>query len=490
MKLYRNCYVWQKGNFSVSPLHILVNNGKIEQILSSDTSLPMSDIESIDLNFAFVYPGFIDTHTHCFEGGLYSLGVKLDNVDNMSDAFGRLSQACVSSATDDPIFAWQFDESSIAEKRFPFVSELDRICPNRPLIIRRIDGHSCIVNSCARKLIAPYLSTKSEILRGKNNDVAVHYFHSKLSDEVILRAYQQAAQYALSNGFTGVHTMIGDADQSIGHYSLIRDKLAQFPINFSIYPQSFDIKAALDAGAVRIGGCILADGSIGSNTAALNAPYANSVSRGILYQSDEFWKFFIDEAHKNNLQVAVHCIGDRAINQINDVYKHISSNAVHDLRHQLIHCELTDDDLINDIKISGAVPVMQPNFDLYWGGDGNLYERMLGSERANQMNRIASLLHKGITVTGGSDWYITPMDIVQSIRAAMNHHNPAERLTHAEAVDLYTYNAAWLSKEEGIRGTIAPGFIADFSVMSHPIDQMQSLPKTICIIKDGDIVYE
>lgn len=490
MKLYHNCYIWQDGKFSHHLMKVLVNNGLIELIIPNDMDTPIASVSSIDLKGSFVYPGFIDTHTHCFEGGLYSLGVKLDDVVDMADLFARLSEACRSKSPKYPIFAWRFDESSIPERRFPFVSELDRICSDKPIILRRIDGHSCILNTFARKLIANDLSTESEILRGKNNDVAVHYFHSRLDEEVILQAYSEAAQYALRNGFTGAHTMIGDADQSIGHYQLIRENLSTFAIDYTIYPQSFNIKAALDVGAKRIGGCILADGSIGSNTAALFDPYKNSVSRGILYQSDEFWKSFIQEAHKNKMQVAVHCIGDRAIKQINDVYKQITASDAHDLRHQLIHCELTNNELIDDIKLSGAVPVMQPNFDHYWGGKGNLYERMLGVERAKHMNRFGSLNSKGIRITGGSDWYITPMDVVQSIRAAMNHHNPEERLSHAEAVDIYTRNAAWLSGEELSRGEITPGYRADFSIMSHALDDSHATPATKYIVRGGEIVYE
>ncbi|PKN73189.1 MAG: hypothetical protein CVU50_04105 [Candidatus Cloacimonetes bacterium HGW-Cloacimonetes-3] len=490
MILLQNGYLWQNGAFTKTKNTMRIDNDKIEQIYSDPTPIRASAKGSIDLEGAYVYPGFTDTHTHSFEGGLYALGVDLSRICSIEELKERLSNAYLATTDADPIFAWQFEETAIVEKRFPLLAELDAVCPDKPLILRRIDGHSCMLNSFGRKLISHIVSTEAEVLRGKNNDLAVHYFHGKLSEEAVIGAYHEAARIALKGGFTGVHTMIGDADQSIAHYRLIRDNLGAFPIKYSIYPQSFNISAALDAGAVRIGGCILADGSIGSATAAMKQPYQNSVARGILYQSDEFWMEFIAEAHKHNLQVGVHCIGDRAITQINNVYKHLADTDYRDLRHQLIHCELTDDALIAEIKASGAVPVMQPNFDLLWGGESSLYDRMLGQNRSKNMNRFGSFTQNSVRITGSSDWYITPLDIVQSIHAAMHHHNPNERLTHSQAVDIYTTNAAWLIGEDSVSGAIEPGYSADFTVLSHPLDDGHNTPKVLKVICNGAIVYE
>jgi len=490
MILLHNAYLWQNGGFSASKKSIVIHDGLIEQIVTEPNPPLLSLKNKLDCGGAYVYPGFTDTHTHSFEGGLYSLGIDLSIVKNIQDILALIDLKYSKTAGTDPIFAWQFDEFSIAEARFPLIAELDSVSPDKPLILRRVDGHSCILNSAARKMVSGLDNYKEEILRGSYNDKAVHYFHGKLSEETILNAYHKASLLAMQGGFSGVHTMIGDANQSISHYQLLRDNLHQFPIKFTLYPQSFNIKAALDVGATRIGGCILADGSIGSSTAALLEPYNNSDSLGNLYQSDEFWGNFITQAHKHNLQVGVHCIGDRAITQINNIYKKLKDTDYRDLRHQLIHCELSNDSLIKDIKASGAVPVMQPNFDLLWGGKDGLYTRMLGEKRSLNMNRFSSMVRNSIRITGGSDWYITPMDIVQSIRAAMYHHNPNESLTHAQAVDIYTKNAAWLSGEENTLGSIKEGYQADFTVMSNALDDEAHIPHVVSVIRNGIIVYE
>ncbi len=487
MTIFNNLYLWRDGSFDKVPQAICVENGIITDILPAiqETAYPSAKI--IDLQSAYLYPGFIDTHTHSFEGGLYSLGIDLSGSLSIAEVLARISDSKDKGNTSDTLFAWQLDETNLPEKRLPTTAELDSVCPNRALILRRIDGHSCVLNSFARSLV-PNLETEAEILRGKENDKAVHYFHGRLSEETILAAYQAAAQIALRGGFTGLHTMIGDADYSIGHYNLIRDNLASFPITYTPYPQSFNLRAALDAGACRIGGCILADGSIGSETAALSEPYINSQSRGTLYQSDQFWQGFIAKATENGLQVAIHAIGDRAIKQINDIYLKTPKTAKH--RHQLIHCEITDDKLLEEIARSGVVAVMQPNFDLLWGGDEGFYTRKLGLSRSRIMNRFASLTKQGVRVCGGSDWYITELNAANSIQACLQHHNPLEKLSHSQAVAIYTENAAWLSHEEQQRGKLEKGYQADFSLYSQPLDTKTGQSELLAVICRGEMQYD
>jgi predicted amidohydrolase YtcJ len=398
------------------------------------------------------------------------------------------------------IFAFRFDENQVAERRFPFLSEMDQVCPDKPLLLRRIDGHSCVVNSFAQKqffsafpgLAAANIAANAAI-SGELNDLIVHWFHSNCSPQMIVAAYHQAAAIAAQNGHTSIHTMIGDAKDSITHYQLMRDHLADFPIEYILYPQSFNIAAALDAGATRIGGCILADGSLGSYTAALSRPYQDKQDEyGRLYQTDAFWDQFLTAATTAGLQVGIHCIGDRAIRQINDVYLRLQRKYQHDLRHEIIHAELTPDDLVAEIALSHAVCVMQPAFDQYWGGETGFYHRVLGRERALQMNRFHSLSQQGITVTGGSDWYITELDAIRGIIAALQHHNPQERLTPFQAISLYTKNAAWLAHDENRLGQLAPGYQADFVCLDADLMQPENAEraKVIATYKAGKCIYE
>lgn len=471
---------------------ILSENGFISHIFYEGEALPQN-IESIDLEGGFAYPGFIDTHTHSFEGGLYANGVDLFECKNIAEVLDKIRAALPLLGDETTLFCWRLDESRLKEKRFPTIKEIDELSRDKHIIIRRIDGHSCLLSSNARNLVPALRNYPDEVLNGFANDRAMHWFHDNIGEETVYKAYQKAAQIAIKGGFTTIHTMIGDAKDSISHYSFMAARLSEFPIEYIIYPQTFNIKAALDAGATRIGGCILADGSIGSYTAALSEAYIERPGEcGNLYHDDAFWLGFITEAHRNNLQVGVHCLGDRAIEQINNCYLKLALEDKKDLRHQLIHCEITPDDLISKIKASGAIPVMQPAFDRYWGGENGFYASKLGKARTRIMNRFKTLLENKITITGGSDWYITELDAIKGIEAAINHHNPDEQLSPMQAIDIYTKNAAWLSHDENRLGSISIGAQTDLTVVNKALTVQNNFTDTkpTFVIKRGNPVYE
>ena len=257
---------------------------------------------------------------------------------NLNDVFEILAQT---KPVNGKIFAFHFDENNIKEKRFPTIKELDKIFPDTPLILRRVDGHSCVINSKAAKMIdwvEPLSSDFNGYLFKRANGKASNWFHKNFTENAIIEAYQQSAHIALQSGHTAVHTMIGDAYADIKHYKLIKENLHLFPIEFILYPQITNVDIALKINSPRIGGCVLADGSFGSHSAALSKPYSDKPeTSGILYRSDEFWGNFIRKAHKNNLQVGVHCIGDAAISQILNCYETVQREEPKDLKHMIIH---------------------------------------------------------------------------------------------------------------------------------------------------------
>ncbi|HOD54696.1 MAG TPA: amidohydrolase family protein [Candidatus Cloacimonadota bacterium] len=464
----------------------LVENGIIQEIYKDQK--PDFQGRQIDLNGACVLPGFIDTHTHSFEGGLYSNGVDCSQVKDLKELFTLLGDAAPISQM---IFAWNLDENALKEKRFPTIEELDSVVRDLPLLLRRVDGHSCLINSKALKMIDWHYKIPSQfngLLKGDLNDNAAHWFHKNLSESAVIEAYEAAQRIALASGHTTIHTMIGDAKQDILHYRLMKDNLKHFTIDYKIYPQSFNTKQALENGATRIGGCILADGSFGSHTAALTSPYIDMPTHsGNPYHTQKYWDQFVSNCHQKNLQVGVHCIGDFAINQIVTAIEKAQLKKEKDLRHQIIHCELVDDNLIKRMADNQISAVMQPAFDRYWGGKTGFYQKVLGLDRAYSCNRFKSLVNQGVLVTGGSDWYITPVDALFGIDSAVNIHNPDERLNVFDAISLYTSNAAKLSFDEDRIGTLSIGKQADFVCLDHDIFNYQNIDqiKVTSVYKKG-----
>ncbi|PID29940.1 MAG: hypothetical protein CSB55_00750 [Candidatus Cloacimonadota bacterium] len=443
---------------------VLIENGKIEALFYDEKSLP-SGIKKINLKDKFVTAGCVDSHTHSFEGGLYAMGSNLCEVKSVSEVLEKMKGEC----REDFVFAYSYDENKVAEKRFPTREELDSVFPDKPVLLRRIDGHSCVINSFAASKIDK-LSRKSSdwngLLTKEENDVAAHWFHKSLPDEMILKAYKRAEKSAIEAGLTSVHAMVGDADMSLTHFKIIQKYLSDFDVKYKLYPQSFNISEAEKTDCGRIGGCILADGSIGSKTAALFKPYKDSDERGILYQTDEFWYEFIKKSHLKNMQVAVHAIGDRAIDQILRQYEKVHEKYPKKIIHQIIHCELTREDHIRRMAEAGVAVAVQPMFDGLWGQKNGFYEKKLGVETAARMNLFKDMVNAGILVCGSSDWYITTLDIRKQLSALMNHNKESQRFTFSEALKLYTENPAKLIGKSDTAGRIKVGYDADFTVFS------------------------
>ena len=457
-------------NFSA----MLVKDDKIVELFPKKPEKIWED--EIDLEGGFVYPGFIDSHTHSFEGGLYSLGANLEHVKSLSDVFEILKKT---KPVSNRILAFHFDENNIDEKRFPTAIELDVLFPNIPIILRRVDGHSCVVNTIASKLIeweTPLLLPFTGYLNKRWNDTAANWFHKNLDDEGILKAYHNAAKIGIAHGHTGIHTMIGNGRKDPEHYELIKKNIRKFELDFILYPQITDVETALKLDAKRIGGCVIADGSFGSHTAALKKPYTDLPNNyGDLYHTDQFWNKMITDAHNNNLQVAIHCIGDAAIDQILTIYEKVQKNDPKNLKHQIIHNELTSDEMLDRMKKADVSVAMQPMFDRLWAGENGLYEKVLGKNRTKRTTRLASIFNRNILLAGGSDWYITDLDAMQGIDAATRIHNPDERLSRYEAISIYTKNCALICGDEKKYGVLQNGMRANFVCLEKDIFTAKSI---------------
>ena len=487
MKLYHNAKFYSmviEGDYFSA---VLVENGLIKECFSKKPQL--LNVEEIDLDGATIFPGFTDSHTHSFEGGLYSLGANLNSATSISEV---LELIATSPLVGNYKFAFSLDENQLKERRFPTKDELDKVCPNNPLLVRRVDGHSCVINSKALEIInfGEKLSTDFDgFLNREKNDIAAHTFHNTLTDDAIISSYMAANKIALKSGITTVHTMIGDAQYNYNHFPLIQSNLDKFDIDFILYPQILDVKKAIEVGSKRVGGCILADGSFGSHTAALTQPYSDQPDNsGALYQSDEFWNNFVLDAHQNDLQVGVHCIGDKAIEQIVNAFVHAQKKEFKNLKHQIIHNELMSDSSLELMKKYKISAVMQPMFDKLWGGENGFYSKVIGVDRALKMNRLKTIYDSGVLLAGSSDWYITTLDILEQLQAAISMTNKAEQLSVHEALTIYTKNSALLSNSNN--GTIQNGKIADFTLLENDPFVTKSFlnNRVVAVVKRGTLI--
>jgi len=244
----------------------------------------------------------------------------------------------------------------------------------------------------------------------------------------------------------------------------------QLPVDVVAYVSEKDIPWVIDLGLETLGGDLWLDGSIGARTAAVSSAYDDGDGTGLLYEEDDELAEIFHNAHLAGLQVAVHAIGDAAIEQAlgvwERVYRALDSRQRRHFRarrHRLEHFELPTLGQVERSAALGLAISVQPGFDALWGHPQELYERRLGRERAAGMNPFATLLSRGLEVGAGSDSPVTPLDPMYGLWALETHHDASQRLSREEAIRLYTIGSARLAHLEEKKGQLRPGFQADFA---------------------------
>ncbi|MCX7920084.1 MAG: amidohydrolase [bacterium] len=482
-----------------------------EKIVACGTSRDLlthyqSANQVIDLHGKTVLPGFIDTHVHLTDTGIDTLGVDLSEAHSIAEIQDKLANFAKHLPPGTWVIGYGYDDSVLQEKRFPTRYDLDKNLADYPVCISRRDGHSLVVNSAGLKLLqlSPETDgyekdTQTGEPTGIMRRVAVGQTNEKvfgqLSDEQRLKGLTTAVQFAISKGITTIHALEGGSETADKNLAVLMQYQDTLPVRIIIYHQTCDVARVQQEGFPRIGGCILVDGSIGSHTAAVTEPFNDDPGNtGVLYFTDEQLYRFIETAHCAGLQISMHAIGDRAIEQILKTYRQVLAKYPRaDHRHRIEHYELPRPEQISQTAELGLILGMQPTFDYLWGGPNQLYATRLGVERSLFSNPFRTILDAGIKIAGGSDSYVTPMDPLLGIHSAVNHYSPQQRVTVDEAIRMYTTVAAYAAFEEHLKGTIEPGKLADLVVLEKnpyvvPTTELKDIPVSMTICR-GEIVY-
>jgi len=448
---------------------ILVDQRHVERVGIGEP--PAADA-TIELPGATIVPGFIDTHVH-----LTGTGRSLVNEDVRAAASkGDLLRAIRSRAEagTDPIHVEGFDEVGWDRPELPTAADLDAITPV-PVIATRTDGHISTLSSSALAVLDPDDVAGIERapdgsltgrLTGEANRLASAWIESTYDHHRIEELQLQAAGLAASRGITSVHEMsmnMTDLEILLGHHG-------QLPIDVRAIPATTSLMDVIALGLDAVGGDLPVDGSIGARTAAFEHPYEGSEGRGELYLADDELAEFFHAGHNAGLQVGVHAIGDRAIEQVLSTWERVfqaldSRERRHfrARRHRVEHFELPSPDQVERAAILGLAVSMQPSFDRLWGQGEGLYEERLGPARAMAANPIRTMLERGIELGIGSDSPVTPLDPMLAIASLEDHHEPSQRLHRLEALKLHRKGSARLGHQEGKKGVLEPGMHADFA---------------------------
>jgi predicted amidohydrolase YtcJ len=452
---------------------VLVDDRHIERVGSQDP--PESD-RIVDLPGATIIPGFIDTHVHLTGTTLSEIGIPLGRARSGEELLGLTAEELTHGPT--KVLAHGFDESKWERPDLPTLAQLDEL-GDVPLILIRADGHISLVNTAAMQQSGCLNEDgmdrgpddrPSGVVRREANRCVQRWFHQALSDHEVRELQLQAASTAASRGITCVHEMAIPQSRGRREVEVLLEHRDQLPVDVVTYVAEKDIPWVMDLGLETLGGDLSLDGSIGARTAAVSAPYEDGEGTGVLYEKDDELAEVFHNGHLAGLQVAVHAIGDAAIEQALQVwarvYRALDSRQRRHFRarrHRIEHFELPTLDQVERAAALGLAISVQPGFDALWGHPDELYERRLGKQRAAGMNPFATLLSRGLEVGAGSDSPVSPLDPMYGLWALETHHDASQRMSREEAIRLFTIGSARLGHLEEKKGQIRPGFQADFA---------------------------
>jgi hypothetical protein len=470
--------------------------------------------KTIDLRGRTVLPGLIDTHIHVAGLGRSLAPINLRDVNSIEELQKKLEEQVQKLPKGRWITGRGWDQDRLVEKRYPTRWDLDESSHDNPVVFTRVCGHMCVANSKALEMAniagqtVPPLwgqidkdaetGEPTGILRESAMNL-VWDLVSPPSEEALVEACGSACRKAAKAGLTSVHWIVESADEMRAINELRRRDELFVRVYILVPSELLEQVAGLGLCTgfgddfVRIGSLkVFADGSLGARTAALREPYYDEpATKGLMHYSQEELNALVLQAHTAELQLAMHAIGDKAIDMVLTALENALTKVPRkDHRHRIEHASVLDEDLISRMKRANVIASVQPHFIVsdFWVVD------RVGVERARWVYPFRILITEGIKVTGGSDFPVEPMDPLLGMWAAVAERSfPEERLTVDEALQLYTIDAAFASFEESTKGSIESGKLADLVILSR--DPHEVSPENIkdieveMTILGGKVVY-
>ena len=459
--------------------------------------------EIIDLSGRTVVPGLIESHSHLsfYATNLLQVDCRPETCKGIKDVADAIGRRVDESEAGQWVGGYGYDDTLIEDKRHLVRQDLDRISPENPVFIRHVSGHLAYANSKGLEIAAVNRNTPQpdggEIHFDEHGDpsglllepgamsLVGHHIPSYTIDD-FEKVMPKAIAYYNRHGITSTHdAAIGYSGETREVFQSYSDLEATGQLNLRVYMtvmfNAFDrlidlgLRTGFGSDFLKIG-CVklFQDGSIQGITAALKEGYHNRPDyTGDFIMPQEELNQLVDKYHRHGLQIAIHANGDRAIESVLvALEKAQQAFPRKDPRHMIIHCQTASDDQISRIKAVGAIPSYFVNHVYYWGDRHR--DIFLGPERAGRIDPLGSSLRQGLKFSVHSDLPVTPVDPIFSMHTAVNRLTRSgqvlgseERIPVMEALHTYTTHAAWCSFEEGIKGAIAPGMLADFAVLSE-----------------------
>jgi predicted amidohydrolase YtcJ len=469
-----------------------------------------------------VTPGFIDSHVHFLDGGFGLGSVKLRDAASRAEFVRRIAEFARTAPAGAWILGGDWDHE-LWGGELPRRDWIDAVTPDRPVWVNRLDGHMSLANSAALRAAGVTPRTPDPaggtIVRGPGGEPTgiLKDNAMDLVDKMVPeappaakdQALDAAMRYAAAQGVTSVVHMGTWEDLEVFRRAhdagrMIARIHAAVPL--ATWQRLRDEVAARGRGDawLAIGGLKgFVDGSLGSRTAAFEAPYADAPgNRGLLVNQPEDLYEWTAGADRSALQVIVHAIGDRAIHLQLDIFERVArEDGPHDRRFRIEHAQhLTPADIPRFAAL-GVIASMQPYHAI---DDGRWAEKAIGAERAKTTYAFRSLLDAGATLAFGSDWPVAPAVPLMGLYAALTRRTlddrhpegwvPSQKITLDEALAAYTRDAAYAAFAERDLGTLEPGKLADLVLVDRDLGRIPPPAirdaKVLLTVVGGKVVFE
>ncbi|MFH8341671.1 amidohydrolase [Streptomyces sp. AM6-12] len=424
--------------------------------------------EVIDLDGALVTPAFTDAHVHTTATGLALTGLDLSAAPSLDAALALVREFAAARPADRVLLGHGWDAARWPGGRPPTRAELDEATGGRPLYLSRIDAHSAVVTTALLDMVGGDLPRADAPLTKDAHHAVRAAAFAAITPAQREEAQRTALTHAASLGIGSVHECGGPQISSEDDFTGLLQLAAALPGPRVLgYWAEQDVDKARELGAIGAAGDLFADGALGSHTACLHAPYADADHSGTAYLDTDAIAAHVIACTEAGLQAGFHAIGDAAVTSVVDGVRAAAEKVglarVRAARHRVEHAEMLTPETVAGFAELGLIASVQPAFDALWGGEGGMYARRLGAERARTLNPYAALLRSGVPLAFGSDSPVTPLDPWGTVRAAAFHHTPEHRVSVRAAFTAHT-RGGWRAIGRDDAGVLVPGAPADFAV--------------------------
>lgn len=484
----------------VSATAMAVEDGLISWVGTDDGIGGYADgaDEIVDLRGRLVTPAFVDAHVHTVQAGALLTELDLSGARSLTETLDLVAAYAGRLGPTDPVNSQGWDETRWPERRPPTAAELDRAGGGRPVYLSRVDGHSAVISTALAELVPDLAAQPGYGVDGRVERDAHHAVRdagaARTTTEQRLGYARTAMARMAELGIGAFHEVAAPHIGPDWELPLVRRAADEAGLHATLYWGQRDAFDRIERyGVVGLAGDLNADGAVGSRTAAMRSPYADADTSGHAYLTAEQIADHVVACTERGVPAGFHCIGDAALDNIARGFElaagRVGVPALVAARHRLEHVEMPDAAAIATLARCGVVASVQPMFDGLWGGPDGMYADRLG-ERHETMNPFADLLRAGVVLAFGSDSPVTELGAWPAVRAAVHHHNPAQRISLEQAVDAHT-RGGWYAAGHDDQGRLAAGAVAAYAIWDGDTRGLENeLPVCVRTVVAGRNVYE